>query len=252
MNSLFDKISEVLDRATQSFIRAIAPRSASARAPAERPLQRQRQGRAQAATVVGSPTYVPQPPAVREPSGMAPVEEQRALYIVDRGVFVRGLIMNRVTRDGRIAPHWGVDIGAPEGTPVHAMASGIVLFARALRGYGNAVMIQHSGGKSTLYGHLQRSLVQEGQRVQGGGTIGLVGSTRSGRNIQIQDGRIVSVGAESAGAVTQPISPHLHMEVHPTAIPNLGPRARRLDPVAYLRSAQIGLVGEQWRPTRRS
>ncbi len=77
----------------------------------------------------------------------------------------------------RWRPHHGIDYAAPYGTPVHAVASGRVVFAGWRGGYGRTVVIKHKNGYSTLYGHLSRILVRVGQHVDQGQTIGLVGST---------------------------------------------------------------------------
>ncbi len=73
--------------------------------------------------------------------------------------------------------HAGVDLGAPEGTPFYAAAPGRVILARWNGGYGNNVMIDHGGGIVTVYGHSSKLLVKEGQMVQAGDTIALVGDT---------------------------------------------------------------------------
>ncbi len=72
--------------------------------------------------------------------------------------------------------HTGVDIGAPNGTPVVSAASGTVIASRFMGSYGNCVMIDH-GGKVTVYGHLSSRAVSPGQSVSAGETIGYVGST---------------------------------------------------------------------------
>ena len=175
-------------------------------------------------------------------------QARKADFITNLGVFVRGLDMNRRTRDGRLTPHWGVDIGAPEGTPVHAAKSGIVIFSRPYRGYGNAIMIRHPSGRITQYSHLQRSIVREGQGVTGGEVIGAVGTTTQGQNVRWENGQIVSVGESSVGRVTRPISPHLHMEVHRGPTPALGPRVPRIDPVRWLQRKHIRLYNQRWSP----
>jgi murein DD-endopeptidase MepM/ murein hydrolase activator NlpD len=73
--------------------------------------------------------------------------------------------------------HLGTDYGAPTGTPVRAVGDGIVDFAGWQNGYGNVVVIQHAGGRSTLYGHLSRINVRRGQRVDQGQNVGNVGAT---------------------------------------------------------------------------
>ena len=73
--------------------------------------------------------------------------------------------------------HDGVDIGAPEGTPVHAVAEGEVVYSNQLRGYGNMVIVRHVGGIVSVYAHNQLNLVHEGQKVERGEVIAKVGST---------------------------------------------------------------------------
>jgi murein DD-endopeptidase MepM/ murein hydrolase activator NlpD len=74
-------------------------------------------------------------------------------------------------------PHLGIDYGAPSGTPVQTIADGKVIFAGRKGGDGNLVKVQHSNGYTTYYMHLSRILVRDGQRVQQGQNIGLVGMT---------------------------------------------------------------------------
>jgi len=73
--------------------------------------------------------------------------------------------------------HKGIDIKAPLGTPVIAAASGTVEESGYGRGYGQYVLIKHSPEFSTLYGHLKSRLVEVGQKVQWGETIGLLGAS---------------------------------------------------------------------------
>ena len=74
--------------------------------------------------------------------------------------------------------HTGIDLVEPFGSPVHAADDGIVaLVGSSTSGYGRYVVIAHSGGLDTLYGHLSTALVKVGQLVTQGQTIGLEGST---------------------------------------------------------------------------
>jgi murein DD-endopeptidase MepM/ murein hydrolase activator NlpD len=74
--------------------------------------------------------------------------------------------------------HTGIDLVEPFGSPVLAADDGIVaLVGSSTQGYGRYVVIAHSGGLDTLYGHLSTSLVHVGQVVVQGQTIGLEGST---------------------------------------------------------------------------
>jgi lipoprotein NlpD len=85
--------------------------------------------------------------------------------------------------------HDGIDIAAPEGTPVQAIERGEVIYSDQLRGYGNIVIVRHQGGIVSVYAHNQINLVREGQQVSKGEVIAKVGST---------------------GRVT---GPHLHLEI---------------------------------------
>ena len=74
-------------------------------------------------------------------------------------------------------PHLGIDYGAPTGTPVQTIGDGRVIFAGPKGGSGNLIEVQHSNGSPTYYMHLSRILVRNGQRVEQGERIGLVGMT---------------------------------------------------------------------------
>jgi murein DD-endopeptidase MepM/ murein hydrolase activator NlpD len=74
-------------------------------------------------------------------------------------------------------PHMGTDYGAPIGTPVQTIGSGRVEFAGRKGGEGNMVQIAHSDGYQTMYLHLSRMFVHQGEHVEIGKTIGLVGSS---------------------------------------------------------------------------
>ena len=89
-----------------------------------------------------------------------------------------------------IETHKGLDIRGPMGAPVRAMANGVVIFAGRRGGFGNCIMIKHANGFETLYGHLSKILITNGQQIKIGDQIGNIGST-----------------GRSTG-------PHLHYEVH--------------------------------------
>jgi murein DD-endopeptidase MepM/ murein hydrolase activator NlpD len=73
--------------------------------------------------------------------------------------------------------HSGMDFGADYGTMVYASDNGRVIYAGWYGGYGNAVIIDHGNGLTTLYGHCSELFVNEGQSVQKGQPISAVGST---------------------------------------------------------------------------
>jgi murein DD-endopeptidase MepM/ murein hydrolase activator NlpD len=72
--------------------------------------------------------------------------------------------------------HMGIDIGAGYGTPIVASASGTVIFAGWMGGYGNFVIVDHGGGLSTAYAH-QSSIAVGGGTVSQGQVLGYVGCT---------------------------------------------------------------------------
>ncbi len=73
--------------------------------------------------------------------------------------------------------HSGMDIGGDYGDPIVAAAAGIVTYSGWISGYGYAVIIDHGGGISTLYGHNEALAVAEGQTVAQGQVIAYCGST---------------------------------------------------------------------------
>lgn len=73
--------------------------------------------------------------------------------------------------------HSGLDIGGDYGMPIHAAASGVVIEAGWIGGYGNTIMIEHGSGIVTLYGHNESLAVGVGQQVNQGDVIAYCGST---------------------------------------------------------------------------
>ena len=86
--------------------------------------------------------------------------------------------------------HAGIDFSVSEGTRVQATGDGIVAFSGYDKGYGQKITINHGYGYKTMYAHLSKSLVRQGQKVSRGEIIALSGNTG------------VSTG------------PHMHYEVH--------------------------------------
>ncbi len=105
---------------------------------------------------------------------------------------------------GRRAHHRGVDFAGREGSPIVAVASGVVVYSGPRYGYGNLVEINHGGGLVTRYGHNKENLVKVGATVERGQHIALMGAT---------------------GRAT---GPHLHFEVHRDG--------RAVDPLAFIRA----------------
>ena len=98
--------------------------------------------------------------------------------------------------------HEGIDIAVGYGTPIHAAASGTVVFSGWMGGYGNFVIIDHGGGLATAYGHQSSIAVGGGSSVSQGQVIGYVGCTG------------------------HCFGPHLHFEVRVNGTP--------VDPMGYL------------------
>lgn len=77
---------------------------------------------------------------------------------------------------GSTSFHSGIDFPVPEGTSVYSTASGTVISASFIKGYGNSVIIEHFDGTKALYAHLSETfIVKVGQSVSQGEKIALVG-----------------------------------------------------------------------------
>jgi murein DD-endopeptidase MepM/ murein hydrolase activator NlpD len=107
--------------------------------------------------------------------------------------------------------HDGLDVGAPTGTPLHAMSRGTVILAGAVASFGKKVEIRYWDGTVSWYAHLSRIDVRTGQAVAPGQRVGAVGNT-----------------GHSFGS-------HLHLEIHPTG------GDHPVDPYPWLK--RKGLVG---------
>ena len=78
---------------------------------------------------------------------------------------------------GKRTFHNGVDMACPTGTPIYAAMNGTVIAAGYNATYGNYVTLSHHSGYQTLYAHMSKILVSNGQQVSTSTRIGLVGST---------------------------------------------------------------------------
>jgi murein DD-endopeptidase MepM/ murein hydrolase activator NlpD len=134
-------------------------------------------------------------PPVGSPLPPSPEQERRVFHRATQFRWpVQGVLMSRFgVRGGE--HHDGIDIAAPEGSPIGAAGSGTVLFAGAHRGYGNLAVLDHGGGTATVYAHCSELLVHTGESVSAGQVIAKVG--RTGRTT----------------------GPHLHFEVREHAQP---------------------------------
>ena len=144
--------------------------------------------------------------AEREKAGQyAGPKDGKFLWPVEGGILTSGYGYRRNPVTGAYKLHEGIDIGAPLGTPIRAVAEGKVIESRPASGYGYIVVIDHGGGLSTLYAHVypQDVTVRVGQSVSRGQVIAAVGNN-----------------GQSTG-------PHLHLEVIKDG--------RTVDPKPYFR-----------------
>jgi murein DD-endopeptidase MepM/ murein hydrolase activator NlpD len=118
------------------------------------------------------------------------------------GYFTSGFGVRRSPFGGKEKMHEGLDIANRPGTPIHATADGVVVYADTKAGYGQTVVVDHGYGLETWYGHTRKILVARGQKVHRGDTIALLGS--SGRST----------------------GPHVHYEVRVHGTP--------VDPLSYI------------------
>lgn len=89
-----------------------------------------------------------------------------------------GFGMRRHPVLGLMRGHMGIDYAASTGTPIMAAGDARVAFVGRKGGYGNTVILDHGGGRTTLYGHMSRfAALRVGQHVAQGAVIGYVGST---------------------------------------------------------------------------
>ena len=151
----------------------------------------------------------PRPPADLPPAALSPelkaiTSSSNQFYFdwpVAEARLVRGFSLAPTGK--RRKPHLGIDLAAPKGTRILAAHDGTVVYVgREFKGYGRMILIEGKQGWATLYGHLKKSLVLEGDQVKQGDLIAQMGRT----------GRADGV--------------HLHFEIRK----NKGP----LDPMAFL------------------
>jgi len=104
--------------------------------------------------------------------------------------------------------HWGIDIANKMGTPILSVADGVVVESGPASGFGLWVRVEHADGTVTIYGHVDRTLVKEGQHVKAGEQIATMGNR-----------------GHSTG-------PHLHFEVW-------NPSGTKINPLTWLRSKGV-------------
>jgi murein DD-endopeptidase MepM/ murein hydrolase activator NlpD len=118
------------------------------------------------------------PDVVGAPDGLAArLAPLGPLHVPVEGRFTSGFGMRVHPVTGERRRHAGVDIAAPTGTPVAAVAGGTVVHAGASGGYGTLVEVDHGNGVTSRYAHLSAADVAVGDRLAPGQRLGAVGST---------------------------------------------------------------------------
>jgi murein DD-endopeptidase MepM/ murein hydrolase activator NlpD len=101
--------------------------------------------------------------------------EVRFDWPVDQARMSRGFFASPARRK---RPHWGIDLASNKGTPILAAEKGVVIYTgRAFHGYGRLIVIEHGSDWATMYGHLDKIAVKEGQEVEKGQVVGQMGRT---------------------------------------------------------------------------
>ena len=177
------------------------------------------------ATGIGGPAPAPEYLPVTQPTDPASVDAVQAMAKSQRLLDERATREAEASRVQFILPtkgiftsgygarwgvfHYGIDLANAIGTPIVAAADGVVAESGPASGFGLWVRIRHSDGTITVYGHINRSLVVEGQKV------------RAGQEIAEMGNRGNSTG------------PHLHFEVW-------NPAGQKINPLIWLE--QHGII----------
>ena len=110
--------------------------------------------------------------------------------------------------------HYGLDIANRIGTPIFAVADGVVEKSGPANGFGLWVVVRHPDGSRSVYGHINQAFVAAGERVAAGDRIAEVGNR-----------------GQSTG-------PHLHLEIRQGSV-----SGEKVDPVGWLRARGLELTG---------
>jgi murein DD-endopeptidase MepM/ murein hydrolase activator NlpD len=156
---------------------------------------------------ITDPTRIPAGTPIKVPGArqLVIIPEEDALFF---SWPLRGRLTTAYSSGDRGRRHEGVDIDGNLGEPVLAAADGVVARMEADGAYGRTLLLDHGGGWTTLYAHLNRRIVRPGDRVARGQQIGEVGRTGNARGTHLhfeirRDGRPVNpLGPLRAGAVS--------------------------------------------------
>ena len=142
------------------------------------------------------------------------VRQGAGILVVGPGNIPRG---GRFGVPRKTHTHVGIDVFAPEGTPVRAAGAGTVEASGPITGYGETVVVDQADGVRSLYAHLSVRSVRAGETIRHGQLVGRVGRTAYG----------------DCGRYFCHSPPHLHYEVITNARP-INRFRSRIEPVAYL------------------
>jgi murein DD-endopeptidase MepM/ murein hydrolase activator NlpD len=144
--------------------------------------------------------------AMAQGAPQAVVYDGTTYVLPTRGMFTSGF-------GGRWGvTHYGIDLAAPIGTPIYALTDGVVEKSGPASGFGMWVVLRHTDGTSSVYGHINSALVEVGQKVKAGDQIAEVGNR-----------------GQSTG-------PHLHFEVWE-------PDGTKANPLPWLLERGINVTG---------
>ena len=163
------QLTSLIDRLTREI---------AARAKAKPPVRKEKQTAERARQ--SSDAY-PNPKATAAPPTREPTKESPPVAVPSNARLpVHGAVTNRFGSPRQEGGSWkGLFIRASQGSEVRAAASGRVVFADTMRGFGNLLIVDHGSGYLSVYGNNDRLLKQEGDTVSGGDVIAAVGSSGS-------------------------------------------------------------------------
>jgi len=119
------------------------------------------------------------------------------------GKITRGFGKHTHPKYGTVTMNNGVDISAPAGAPIVAVATGVVEFVDWIDAFGKCIILNHGGGYYTLYAHVATTMVSQGQKVGRGEAIAEVGDTGSLEgyvcHFEVRRGRLALNPAEWLG-----------------------------------------------------
>jgi len=142
---------------------------------------------------------------------------------------------------GRMRAHRGIDYAAPTGTRVRTTGDGVIEFVGSQGGYGNVIIVRHTGNRTTLYAHLSRFAqgIRKGARVSQGDVIGFVGATGMATGPHLHYEFRVAGIHQDPSTVTLPSAPPLSQAQLPAF---LADTQEKLDKIAMIRDVRFVLL----------